>query len=67
MTMKTTRLNNGVMMPVMGYGVWQIKPEERETIRRLDVGHPLAADFNDPVLARYLLGYDKQFNPERQR
>lgn len=54
-------------MPVMGYGVWQIKPEERETIRRLDVGHPLAADFNDPVLARYLLGYDKQFNPERQR
>lgn len=30
MTMKTTRLNNGVMMPVMGYGVWQIKPEECE-------------------------------------
>lgn len=50
--MKNVRLNNGVMMPVMGYGVWQIKPEERETIRRLDVGHPLAADFNDPVLAR---------------
>lgn len=65
--MKTTKLNNGIDMPVMGYGVWQIKPEERETIRRLDVGHPLAADFNDSVLARYLLGYDKQFNPERQR
>lgn len=65
--MKTTKLNNGIDMPVMGYGVWQIKPEERETIRRLDVGHPLAADFNDPVLVRYLLGYDKQFNPERQR
>lgn len=65
--MKTTKLNNGIDMPVMGYGVWQIKPEECEAIRRLDVGHPLAADFNDPVLARHLLGYDKQFNPERQR
>lgn len=31
--MKTTKLNNGIDMPVMGYGVWQIKPEERETIR----------------------------------
>ena len=65
--MKTTKLNNGIDMPVMGYGVWQIKPEERVAILRLDVGHPLAADFNDPVLARYLLGHDKQFNPERQR
>lgn len=46
---------------------FELTDEERETIRRLDAGHPLAADFNDPVLARYLLGYDKQFNPERQR
>lgn len=46
---------------------FELTDEEREAIRRLDVGHPLAADFNDPVLARYLLGYDKQFNPERQR
>lgn len=46
---------------------FELTDEERETIRGLDAGHPLAADFNDPVLARYLLGYDKQFNPERQR
>ncbi len=44
---------------------FELTDDEREAIRRLDAGHPLAADFNDPVLARYLLGYDKQFNPEK--
>lgn len=28
--MKAIKLNNGVMMPVVGYGVWQISPEECE-------------------------------------
>lgn len=37
--------------------------DEREAIRRLDTGKPLAADFNDPEMARFLLNYDKQFNP----
>ena len=44
---------------------FELTDDEREAIRRLDAGHPLAADFNDPVLAKYLLGYDKQFNPEK--
>ena len=42
---------------------FELTADERESIRRLDTGHPLAADFNDPELAKYLLGYDKQFNP----
>lgn len=28
--MKTIKLNNGVMMPAVGYGVWQISPEDTE-------------------------------------
>lgn len=42
---------------------FELTETERETIRRMDTGKPLAADFNDPALAKYLLGYDKQFNP----
>ena len=45
---------------------FELTAEEREAIRRLDTGHPLAADFNDPALAKYLLGYDAQFNPDNQ-
>ena len=45
---------------------FELTDGERDAIRRLDTGHPLAADFNDPVLAKYLLGYDKQFNPSNQ-
>ena len=42
---------------------FELTDDEQEAIRRLDAGHPFAADFNDPALAKYLLGYDKQFNP----
>ena len=42
---------------------FELTETEREAIRRMDTGKPLAADFNDPALAKYLLGYDKQFNP----
>ena len=45
---------------------FELTDDERGAIRRLDAGHPFAADFNDPVLAKYLLGYDKQFNPSHQ-
>ena len=44
---------------------FELSDDEREAIRRLDTGHPLAADFNDPALAKYLLGYDEQFNPAK--
>ena len=37
--------------------------EEMEAVRRLDTGRPLAADFNDPALARLLLEYDRRNNP----
>ena len=39
---------------------FELTDEEREAIRRLDTGHPLAADFNDPAMAKYLLEYDRQ-------
>lgn len=29
-TMQTIKLNNGVEMPVLGYGVFQVPPEEAE-------------------------------------
>ena len=30
--MKTVTLNNGIVMPIMGYGVWQISPEDCERL-----------------------------------
>ena len=42
---------------------FELTETEREAIRRMDTGKPLAADFNDPAMAKYLRGYDKQFNP----
>ena len=39
---------------------FELTETEREAIRRMDTGKPLAADFNDPVLAKYLLEYDRQ-------
>ena len=39
---------------------FELTDGEREAIRRLDTGHPLAADFNDPAMAKYLLEYDRQ-------
>ena len=39
---------------------FELTDDEREAIRRLDAGHPLAADFNDPAMAKYLLEYDRQ-------
>ena len=39
---------------------FELTDEEREAIRRLDTGHPLAADFNDPAMAKYLLEYNRQ-------
>ena len=41
---------------------FELSAEDMETIRRMDTGK-LKTDFNDPVLAKYLLDYDKQFNP----
>lgn len=46
---------------------FELTNEERRAIAALDTGHPLAADFNDPEMARLLLGYDRRFNPEQQQ
>ena len=51
----------------LALGDFELTGDERDAIRRLDAGHPLAADFNDPALARYLLEYDKQFNPDNSK
>lgn len=32
--MKTVILNNGIEMPILGYGVWQITPENVSTMFR---------------------------------
>lgn len=45
---------------------FELTDEERNAIRRLDGGKPLAADFNDPALAKFLLDYDRQFNPDKR-
>ena len=45
---------------------FELTEQEREVIRQLDTGSPLAADFNDPALAKFLLDYDKQFNPDNK-
>lgn len=42
--------------------VFELTEEDKETIRKMDTGK-LKVDFNDPDMARYLLEYDKKFNP----
>lgn len=39
--MKTVKLNNGIEMPILGFGVFQVKPEETENIvlEALDAGY----------------------------
>ena len=44
---------------------FELSDDERNKIRHLDTGHPLAADFNDPAMAKYLIEYDKNFNPNK--
>lgn len=46
---------------------FELTEEDREAIRRLDTGKPIAADHNSPELVKYLLGYDAMFNPEIQK
>lgn len=46
---------------------FELTPEDKEAIRKLDTGKPIAADHNSLELAKYLLGYDAMFNPERQK
>ena len=41
---------------------FELTEEDKETIRKMDTGK-LKVDFNDPDMARYLLEYDKKFNP----
>lgn len=43
---------------------FELTDEDREAIRKLDTGRT-KVDFNDPTLAKYLLDYDRQFNPNR--
>lgn len=47
----------------LAIGDFELTDEERGMIRSMDGGKPLAADFNDPALAKFLLDYDRQFNP----
>ena len=44
---------------------FSLTESEKESIRALDKGHPCFADMNNPDLARFLLGYDAKFNPQR--
>ena len=41
---------------------FELTEEDRRAIHRLDTGK-LKVDHNDPVLAKFLLDYDKNFNP----
>ena len=41
--METVKLNNGIEMPILGYGVYQVTPEECERCvsDAISVGYPL--------------------------
>ena len=45
---------------------FSLSETDKELIRKMDAGKALAADFNDPELAEYLLAYDKNFNPQNK-
>ena len=42
---------------------FELTETDREMIRKLDTGLS-KVDFNDPAMAKYLLEYDKNFNPD---
>ena len=42
---------------------FELTADDLETIRKMDTGK-LKADFNDPAMAKYLIAYDKNFNPD---
>ena len=44
---------------------FELTEEDRKAIRRLDTGK-LKVDHNNPVLAKFLLDYDKNFNPDNR-
>lgn len=59
--MQTVKLNNGVKMPILGFGVYQIpdhKECERVVTNALDVGYRLIdtaqAYFNEDILKRII-------------
>lgn len=41
--MQTVKLNNGIKMPILGYGVFQVSPEECErcVLNAISVGYRL--------------------------
>ena len=43
---------------------FKLSEEDMETIRKMDTGK-LKVDFNDPAMAKYLITYDKNFNPNK--
>ena len=45
---------------------FELTADGLETIRKMDTGK-LKADFNDPAMAKYLIAYDKNFNPDRKK
>lgn len=58
--MKTVKLNNGVKMPVLGFGVYQVEPKETESVvlNALQVGYrsidTAAAYMNEEAVGRAL-------------
>ena len=45
---------------------FELTADDLETIRKMDTGK-LKADFNDPAMTKYLIAYDKNFNPDRKK
>lgn len=46
---------------------FELTEEDRNLIRQMDGGKPLAANYNDPSLAKFLLNYDKEHNPKNKK
>lgn len=56
--MQTIRLNNGIEMPLLGYGLFKVPPQDaerctREALNQQDTGF---RDFADPNYLRRILG-----------
>lgn len=57
--MNYVKLNNGIEMPQMGYGVYQVSPQECEMqqIATLDTGRSLFFNHHDTETARMFMNW----------
>ena len=53
--METFRLSNGVDMPLLGYGVFQVSADEMAQIATMNQHDTGTINFGDPQFVKYLI------------